>query len=104
MNITKLAAALVAVGLIAGPMAACSGTSKQESTGEYVDDAAISTKVRAQLLGDRDLNLFKIDVTTFKGVVQLSGFVDSAAAKARATQVVRGIDGVAGIRNDLVVK
>lgn len=104
MKTLHLAAALVAVGLLAGPIAACSSSPKSESTGEYIDDAAISGKVRATLLGDKDLNVFQIDVTTYKGVVQLSGFVDSPAAKARASSVVRGINGVRSISNNLIVK
>lgn len=60
--------------------------------------------MRAQLIGDKDLNVFQIDVTTFKGVVQLSGFVNSAAAKSRASTVVFGIQGVKKVRNNLIVK
>lgn len=85
-------------------MAACSGTSTSRSTGEYIDDATISNKVRAELIGDKDLNLFQIDVTTYEGVVQLSGFVDSQSAKDRATAVAAGVAGVKEVRNDLIVK
>ncbi len=104
MKPSHLAAALMLVGVIAGPIAACSSTPTRQSTGEYVDDAAISTKVRAQLVGDKDLNVFQIDVTTYDGVVQLSGTVNSPAIKAHAGRVARGTDGVKGVRNDLVVK
>lgn len=104
MKPSHFATALVVVGLLAGPIVACSSSRTQESTGEYVDDATISTKVRAQLIGDKELNLFKIDVTTYKGVVQLSGFVDSAAAKERAGRVARATSGVVDVENDLVVK
>lgn len=97
-------AALVLAGLLAGPMAGCTSTPTRESTGEYIDDAAISSKVRAQLIGDKDLNVFKIDVTTFKGIVQLSGFVNSASIKARAGTVAAGVDGVKEVRNNLVIK
>lgn len=84
--------------------AACSGTRTSESTGEYVDDTAISTKVRAKIVSDEQLSIFDIDVETFKGVVQLSGFVDSPAAKAHATQVASDVNGVKSVKNDLVVK
>lgn len=106
MKIWQLMGALALIGLLAGPIVSCASSNSppRESTGEYIDDATISTKVRAQLIGDKDLNVFQIDVTTFKGVVQLSGFVNSAAAKTRASTVVSGVEGVKGVRNDLIVK
>jgi len=97
-------AALVLTGLIAGPIAGCTSSPTRESTGEYIDDAAISGKVRAQLIGDKDLNVLKIDVTTFKGIVQLSGFVNSASIKTRAGTVAAGVEGVKEVRNNLVIK
>jgi len=104
MKILHLIAGLVFVGLLAGPITGCSSTSTSESTGEYIDDAAISNKVRAQLIDDKDLNVFQIDVTTYKGVVQLSGFVNSESIKERAGLVAAGVDGVKEVRNDLVIK
>ncbi len=104
MKKSHLMAALVLAGLLAGPIAGCTSTPTRESTGEFIDDAAISGKVRAQLIGDKDLNVLKIDVTTFKGVVQLSGFVDSASIKARAGTVAAGVEGVKEVRNNLVIK
>jgi osmotically-inducible protein OsmY len=104
MKKLHLMAALVVASLLAGPMVGCSSTPTSESTGEYIDNAAISNKIRAKLIADKDLNIFKIDVTTFKGVVQLSGFVNSASAKARAGTVAAGIPGVKEVRNNLVVK
>jgi osmotically-inducible protein OsmY len=104
MTFMRILFALLIAGFLAGPLVSCAGTRTTESTGEYVDDSAISNKVRAQLIGDKDLNMFKIDVTTFKGEVQLSGFVDNAAAKARATQVAQSVEGVKMVHNNLVVK
>ena len=104
MKISHLVAALVLAGLLAGPLGACSSTSTSQSTGEYIDDATISNTVRAQLIGDAELNIFQIDVTTYKGVVQLSGFVDSATAKERAGRVAAGVQGVKEVRNNLIVK
>ena len=104
MTFMRMLFALVIAGFIAGPLVACAGTRTTESTGEYVDDSVLSNKVRAQLLGDKDLNMFKIDVTTFKGEVQLSGFVDNATAKARATQVAQSVEGVKMVHNNLIVK
>ncbi|MGE0253550.1 MAG: BON domain-containing protein [Alphaproteobacteria bacterium] len=104
MRKSRLAIALAVVGLLAGTVPACSGSETSESTGEYIDDSVISNTVRAKLVDDKDLNFTQIDVTTYKGVVQLSGFVDTAAKKAKATQVASSVDGVKQVRNDLVVK
>lgn len=104
MKTSRLMAALVLAGLLAGPMGGCASTPESQSTGEYIDDSAISNKVRAQLIGDKDLNIFQIDVTTFNGVVQLSGFVDSESIKARAGSVAAGVEGVKEVRNSLIVK
>lgn len=101
---TSLTIALILAGLLAGPMAACSSTSTSESTGEYIDDSAISNKVRGALIADKDLNVFQIDVTTYKGVVQLSGFVDSTSIRERAGAVAASVDGVNQVRNNLIVK
>ena len=104
MNTSHLTIALILAGLLAGPMAACSSTSTSESTGEYIDDSAISNKVRGEFIADKDLNVFQIDVTTYKGVVQLSGFVDSGSIKERAGTVAASVDGVNQVRNNLIVK
>ncbi len=104
MKTRQLLAALALIGVVAGPVVGCTSTQKHESTGEYVDDSAISNKLRAQLLSDKELNVFQIDVTTFKGVVELSGFVNSSTAKARAGSVAASIDGVKEVRNNLIVK
>jgi hypothetical protein len=104
MKTSHLVVALILAGLLTGPMAACSSTPTSQSTGEYIDDSAISNKVRAEFIADADLNVFQIDVTTYKGVVQLSGFVDSVSIKERAGSVAAGIDGVKGVRNDLIIK
>lgn len=104
MKTLHLVVVLVLAGLLAGPMAACSSTPTSQSTGEYIDDSAISNKVRGELIADKDLNVFQIDVTTYKGVVQLSGFVDSASIKERASTVAASVDGVEAVRNNLIVK
>jgi hyperosmotically inducible protein len=85
-------------------IAGCAGSPKTESTGEYFDDAILSTKVRTSILGDSRLKIMQIDVETFKGVVLLSGFVDSSAAANRAVQIARTIRGVKSVNNALVVK
>jgi len=82
----------------------CASTSRQEGTGEYVDDSVITTKVKAAILNDSELKVLQINVETFKGVVQLSGFVDSRAMMSRAVEVTRGVSGVKSVKNDMRVR
>ena len=98
--ILRLLISLVLVISVAG----CAGGKKYESTGEYLDDAAITTKVKTSILGDSRLKLFQISVETFKGVVQLSGFVDSGIAAAKAADLARTVKGVKSVNNSLIVK
>lgn len=98
-----LLAAALATSL-APAISACSETRTQESTGQYVDSATISTKVKTALLQDQSLKAFDIHVETFKDEVQLSGFVDTQALKARAAEVASRVDGVRSVKNDLIVK
>ena len=84
--------------------AACASTSKQESTGDYIDDSVITTKIKSQLAADDFLKSFKISVESRKGIAQLSGFVDSQKAVDKAGQIARGVEGVKSVRNDLIVK
>ena len=84
--------------------AACASTSRQESTGEYVDDSVITTKVKSLLAADDFLKSFEISVETYKGVVQLSGFVDTQIAVNRAGEIARGVQGVSSVKNNLNVK
>lgn len=95
---------LLVILLLGGGLAACTATPTRESTGEYIDSAAITAKVKAAILEDPQLKVLQINVETFRGVVQLSGFVDTPAARTRAEQVARGVQGVRGVRNDLAVK
>ena len=92
--------ALILIAFIAG----CASTMHKESTGEYVDDTVITTKVKAEIFKDPMLKVLQINVETFKGVVQLSGFVNSADVSARAAKVAKAVNGVKGVKNDLVVK
>ena len=82
----------------------CASTSHQASTGEYVDDAVITTKVKAEIFGEPTLKTLQINVETFKGTVQLSGFVDSQHSVTKAAEVARRVKGVVAVKNDLVVK
>lgn len=99
-RIMKFMACLV----LATSLMACASTRTHEGTGEYVDDTAITTKVKAAIFGDSDLKVMQINVETFKGVVQLSGFVNSRATATKAAEVARGVNGVVEVKNDLVVK
>ena len=83
---------------------ACASTSKQESTGEYVDDSVITTKVKALLAADDFLKSFQISVETFRGTVQLSGFVGSQNDVNKAVQIARSVSGVKSVKNSLIVK
>ena len=82
----------------------CASTSKQEGTGEYVDDSVITTKVKAAILGEPSLKVAEINVETFKGVVQLSGFVTSTALANKAVEVAGKVSGVKSVKNDMRVK
>jgi hyperosmotically inducible protein len=82
----------------------CGSTAKQEGTGEYVDDSVITAKVKSAILGDSTLKVNEINVETFKGVVQLSGFVRSQADIDKAVQVARGVAGVKSVKNDMRIK
>ena len=83
---------------------ACASTRTHESTGEYVDDSVITTKVKSLLAADDFLKSFQIGVETFKGIVQLSGFVNSQEAINKAVQIVSSVKGVKSVKNDLIVK
>ena len=85
-------------------LAGCAGTQKRESTGEYFDDSAITSKVKTEIFNDPMLKVLQINVESFKGVVQLSGFVDSAQASAKAVEIARSVKGVNAVKNSLVVK
>ena len=84
--------------------AGCASTSTQQGTGEYIDDTVITTKVKAAILEDPLTKVLEIKVKTFKGEVQLSGFVGSQAEANRAIELARAVEGVKSVRNDMVVK
>ena len=84
--------------------AGCASTQKHEGTGEYIDDSVITSKVKAAILNEPSLSSAEINVETFKGVVQLSGFVNSRADISKAVAVARGIEGVKSVKNDMRLK
>jgi len=85
-------------------MLGCAPTKTHEGTGEYIDDTTITTKVKAAILAEPTLKSAEINVETFKGVVQLSGFVSSQADINKAVEVARGVKGVASVKNAMRLK
>jgi len=94
---------VVCIGMLASFMG-CAATQKHQSTGEYVDDSVITTKVKAAIFKEDNLKTLQITVKTTKAVVHLSGTVDSAQNVAKAVEVARRVNGVAMVENGLVVK
>lgn len=85
-------------------LTACGGTPTRESTGEYIDDSVITTKVKAAFVEDKTVNALDIKVVTFKGAVQLSGFANSPQEIDRAVQIARSVKGVTSVKNDIRLK
>ena len=82
----------------------CAGNKKQESTGEYIDNSVITTKVKTLLLKDVDVSGLAIEVESFKGTVQLSGFADSQLQRQKAENIAKGVSGVDEVKNNIIVK
>ena len=97
-----ISAALLAIALVS--VVGCASSSKQSGTGEYVDDAVITTKVKAAVFNEATLKSAEINVETFKGVVQMSGFVSSQADINKAVSLARSVDGVVSVKNDMRLK
>ncbi|MBU0753076.1 MAG: BON domain-containing protein [Gammaproteobacteria bacterium] len=97
-----LSAFVIATSLVT--VVGCASTSTQEGTGEYVDDSVITTKVKAAILNEPSLKVAEINVETFKGAVQLSGFVSSQTAIDKAVEVTRRVAGVRSVKNDMRIK
>jgi osmotically-inducible protein OsmY len=82
----------------------CTSTSTRESTGEYLDDTAITTRVKTAIFNEPTLKVLQINVETYKSIVQLSGFVNTGSDMNKAVDVARGVKGVASVKNDLRLK
>ena len=108
MNITPKSFALLAVFSTAVGFAAfnagCASSPTRESTGEYVDDSTITAKVKAALVKDPIVKALDVKVETFKGAVQLSGFVNTETEKTQAGSLAAAVRGVTAVKNDIVVK
>jgi osmotically-inducible protein OsmY len=102
-NITRKLATLFGILFVALALG-CASTASKEGTGEYVDDTVITAKVKTAIFNEPTLKSAEINVETFKGVVQLSGFTSSQAAQDKAVQVARGVCGVKSVKNDMRLK
>ena len=103
MKPSRVFASIVMAVLLAF-QAGCASTPTHEGTGEYVDDTVLTTKVKAAILDEPGLKSTEIKVETFKGTVQLSGFVSSQSNIQKAVEIARGVKGVKGVKNDMHVK
>ena len=103
MKLFKLLTTFVSA-LVLATLLGCASTAKHEGTGEYIDDTVITTKVKAEIFEEPGLKSAEINVETFKGVVQLSGFVSSQANINKAVEVARAVKGVKSVKNDMRVK
>jgi len=95
---------LATVSAVALLLGACSVTEGKQTTGQYVDDATVSTRVRTAIVRDPNVSLTELDVKTMNGTVQLSGFTDQQAKKDRAGQIAKSTEGVKDVKNDIIVK
>ncbi|WP_029916768.1 BON domain-containing protein [Pelobacter seleniigenes] len=95
---------ILACLLLIASLSGCSATRTRESTGQYIDNSVITSKVKAAIFDEPTLKSMQINVESFKGEVQLSGFVDSAQSVKKAGEVARSVEGVVSVKNDLVVK
>ena len=99
-NITRVVLTVAFAALLA----ACAGTAKQESTGEYIDDTVLTSRVKSALLNDPGVSGLSINVETFKGTVQLAGFVKTVTERNRAVQLARDVKGVRQVKNDILIR
>jgi osmotically-inducible protein OsmY len=104
MKIAKRLATAVFTATVAFAVVGCASTPNRESAGEYVDDVAITAKVKAAFVNDPTVKATEINVETFKGDVQLSGFVAQPQDAQKAVAIARGIKGVTSVKNDIRVK
>ena len=92
------------LAILIASLLGCAGSPTKEGTGEYVDDTVVTSKVKAAIFNEPSLKSAEINVETFKGTVQLTGFVSSRAAITKAGEIARGVKGVTSVRNDMRLK
>jgi len=102
LQLKRFSALLLAVVLLS--TLGCAATATHEGTGQYVDDSVITTKVKAAIFNEPSLKVAEINVETYKGIVQLSGFVSSRADMSKAVEVARDVAGVKSVKNDMQLK
>lgn len=103
MSLSKTISGILAISMLS-VFAGCSSTAKSESVGQYVDSSVLTTKVKAAIFNEPTLKSSEINVETYKGEVQLSGFVTSQEQVMKAVEIARGIQGVTGVKNNMIVK
>ena len=101
---TKIINLLLLITLMTLSLASCTSGSKRESTGEYLDSAVITTKVKAAFVREKSLSSLDIHVNTYKNIVQLSGFVQTTKEKKLAEVIAKNVSGVTEVKNDLIVR
>jgi len=99
----KASKLILAIGFIAS-LSACAAISGRETAGQYIDDATITTTVKAKIIAEPTLKVLQINVETMQGVVQLSGFVDSQKSETKAVEIAKRVRGVTSVKDDLVVR
>jgi osmotically-inducible protein OsmY len=104
MRMRMLMGAVILAAALASGMSGCAPTTTRQSTGEYVDDAAVTARVKAALFQAPEIKAGSINVETFRGIVSLSGFVDSPETAARAVKAAQSVSGVRSVKNDMRVK
>ena len=104
MNLLSKFSSAVFLAITLASAMGCSSTQKHEGTGEYIDDSVITTKVKAAIFNEPTLKSAEINVETFKGVVQLSGFVNSQADINKTVEITRSVKGVTSVKNDMRLK
>jgi osmotically-inducible protein OsmY len=103
VTLHRILQVLVCIGLLSA-LLACAATQKHESTGQYIDNSVITTKVKTAIFNEATLKTLQVNVKTYKAVVQLNGFVDSAQSVSKAGEVAGRVEGVARVENNLVVQ
>ncbi len=104
LHLLKIVPVALLVATTAPVFTGCASTQTRESTGQYIDDSVITAKVKTALARDDAVNGFAVNVETYRGVVQLSGFVNTAAEKHQAALDAQGVAGVKDVQNNLSIK